>query len=156
MNSYDILKVIHILSVCLMIGATAINGLLHALVIKGNSPLPASQTLHNIMQVNRLIMAPGFVGIIVSGLWLIQVVGFAVGDVWLLTSIILTAVLILAFGLGYRVEARLERIADTANNEGQHGLPGSYRRLFGLVTPIGGGATIISIIIVYLMVAKPM
>jgi uncharacterized membrane protein len=71
---------------------------------------------------------------------------------WL--SITLTAVLIFAFLLGYVLEARLERLAVQGQQNKDLKLSDNYRTLFIRVMPVGSGATLVIIAVIYLMVTK--
>jgi uncharacterized membrane protein len=52
------------------------------------------------------------------------------------------------------MEARLEKIAIEAKTQNDEQLPKSYQNLFFRIIPIGFGATLTSILIIYLMIAK--
>jgi uncharacterized membrane protein len=155
MPAFDLVKTAHIFSVCMMVGATLCNGLLHSIVARQNTPRSAVVTLSNIMSVNRVIMAPSFAGIVASGLAMVFQVGYAFGNAWLLISILLTAVLIAGFLGGYVIEGRLEQLAVDANLRGEKNLPNQYWRMTRKAMPIGAGAALASVVVIYLMVAKP-
>jgi uncharacterized membrane protein len=103
--------VLHVISVCGMVGATLCNGLLHSIVTKHGLASSAIVTLSNIMQINRAVMRPSFVLIVITGGYLVSSTGYSFFDTWLLLSITLTVVLIALFIAGYYMEARLEKIA---------------------------------------------
>ncbi|MFT5653397.1 MAG: putative membrane protein [Psychromonas sp.] len=152
--SYEIVKVFHLLSVCIMVGATFCNGLMHSMVMKKGNPSSAVVILANIMDINRYLMAPSFAVIVMTGSYLVYLTGYSLASTWLWLSIALTVMLIFAFFIGYVLEAHLERLAvqEHKNNEAQ--LSDSYRKLFFRMMPIGSGATLAIIAIIYLMVAK--
>ena len=57
LDPYLAAKFLHIFAVILMVGATVINGLIHAQA-KGLLPLEASALLKVVLLINRLIMGP--------------------------------------------------------------------------------------------------
>jgi uncharacterized membrane protein len=152
--NYEFIKVLHVISVCGMVGATLCNGLLHSMVNKQGLTSSAVVTLSNIMKINRVVMGPSFALIVITGGYLVSTIGYTLSDTWLQLSIVLTVVLIAAFIAGYYMEARLEKIATEARSENEELLPKSYHKLFLRIIPIGFGATLASIIVIYLMVAK--
>lgn len=153
-DTYSLIKTIHILAGSLMIGATFVNGILHGLAYKANTT-GAAALLSGIGKVNRLIMGPSFVVIPASGLYLIYGAGFDWMETWLLTTIILTGALILAFFVGGRLEHQLLRAAEKATEQGQSDLPAIYESLMRKAIPIGAAATLMSLTAIYLMTAKP-
>jgi uncharacterized membrane protein len=52
------------------------------------------------------------------------------------------------------MEARLEKIAIETKSLSEERLPKSYQRLFVRILPIGFGATLVSIVVIYFMVTK--
>jgi uncharacterized membrane protein len=152
--TYELVKVLHVLSVCVMVGATFCNGLMHARVVKKGCPSSAVVMLANIMDINRYLMAPSFVMIIMTGSYLVFLAGYSLTSAWLWLSITLTAVLIFAFLLGYVLEARLERLAVQGQQNKDLKLSDNYRTLFIRVMPVGSGATLVIIAVIYLMVTK--
>jgi uncharacterized membrane protein len=152
--NYEFFKVLHVLSVCGMVGATLCNGLLHNIVNKQGITSAAVVTLSNIMQINRVVMGPSLALIAITGGYLVSSIGYTLSDTWLQLSIVLTAALIVAFIAGYYMEARLEKIAIEAKTQNDEQLPKSYQNLFFRILPIGFGATLTSILIIYLMITK--
>jgi uncharacterized membrane protein len=99
-------------------------------------------------------MGPSLALIVTTGGYLVFSTGYTFSDTWLQLSIVLTVILIVAFIAGCYMEARLEKIAIGAKAHYEEQLPKSYQNLFFCIIPIGAGATLVSIIIIYLMVAK--
>ena len=155
MPVYELTKMVHVVAVCMMVGATLCNGLLHMIVMRANAPQSATVTLSNIMTVNRVIMAPAFIGIVASGLAMAFQAGFAFSEFWLLVSILLTAALIAGFIGGYGLERQLERIAEIAKSKGEEALPDRYWSVVRRAVPVGAGAAAASVAVIYLMIAKP-
>ena len=154
--NYEFLKVLHVFSVCGIIGATLCNGLLHSVVNKSGLTSAAVVTLSNIMKINKTLMGPSLVIIVLTGGYLVSTIGYSLSNIWLQLSIILTFLLIVAFIFGYYMEEKLEKIALIASAKNNELLPKMYKRLFFRILPIGFGAALISIFILYLMFFKPL
>lgn len=151
---YLLTKLIHILTMCLMVGATAINGILHGMA-RGASPSQASALLKAVMGINRLIMGPSLLVIPVSGYGLTVLAGYSMTDKWLLISATLSAALIVAYLVGLRLENRLHCIAIHSAAQSENDLPDGYNRIFWQAAPIGLAALAMSIVALYLMIFKP-
>lgn len=154
MDQAALALVVHIFAACLMVGATAVNGLLHAIARRATAP-EARPILASVLRVNRFIMGPSLFLLPASGGWLVLVTGHDPRVPWLLVSILLTALLILAFLLGGRLERRLADSAATAAAAGADALPTGYHRVFRQAAPIGAAALVMSIAAIALMVFKP-
>jgi uncharacterized membrane protein len=152
--NYEFFKVLHVLSVCAMVGATLSNGLLHSIVNNNGHTSAAVVTLSNIMKINKTLMGPSLALIVLTGGYLVSSIGYSLSNTWLQLSIILTFLLIVAFIVGYVMEERLEKIAMAARDKNNDLLPKSYKNLFFRIVPIGFGATLASIFILYLMIVK--
>jgi uncharacterized membrane protein len=149
------LLIIHLFSVAAMVGATLVNGVLHARA-RSLRPAHAAPLLGGILAVNRWIMAPSLVLIPASGLGLAWAMGFALTASWMRWGIGLAVALVLAFLVGLRSERQLEVLADAAARAGQESLPVRYQRTFLGAAPIGFGALALSLAAIAVMVLKPM
>lgn len=154
MDIEAIMRVVHVFAVTAMVGATIVNGLLHARA-RSSSPERAAPVVSAIMLVNRAVMAPSLLLLPLSGLLLAWRTGYDLRVLWLALSIGLTLLLIGAFLIGLRYERRLERIAESAARSGAGALPDAYRRAFASAAPIGSGALLLSLAVIVLMVVKP-
>ena len=151
----EIIKLVHIASVCLMFGATMSNGVLH-LMARSAGLTEARQTLlAAVMAVNKRAMGPSFFGIVISGFLMVIRLDLTLGALWLWLSISLTAVLVSGFIIGYSVEAKLEKITQEKLKGIGEDHAKRYGRTFKMGLPIGSGAALISLAIIYLMIAKP-
>ncbi|NRB17603.1 MAG: DUF2269 family protein [Rhodobacteraceae bacterium] len=147
-------KLVHILAVILMIGATVINGLIHGQA-KNSTPCEASALLKSVLLINRLIMAPSLLIIPLSGYWLMTLTGYGLAEKWLLTSVFLSIFLIVAYILGLRVERLLHSIANRSDAFHTSVLPAEYASTFLRAAPIGFGALVMSLATLVLMIFKP-
>lgn len=155
MTLYTLIKFIHVISISMMLGATLCNGLLHYSAMKSGAVGHISVTLKNIMQINRLIMAPSFVLLISSGLLMVQQINLPFSALWIWLSLVITLILVAEFLWGYRIEKSLENVAEDSLTKGHKTIQARYWQLIKVAAPIGGSATLFSLIIVYLMVVKP-
>jgi len=155
MSGFVIAKIIHILSICMLIGATLCNGLLHLQAFRSADPDKMSVTLGNVMFINHFIMAPSFLLIPASGFLLASFASHPLTETWLWFSILLTIVLLLAFIIGYKIESRMEKLIIENGKSNQSHPSRQYYKSFKSAAPIGASAAVLSLIIIYLMVAKP-
>jgi len=147
-------KLVHILSVILMVGATIINGVIHSHAHR-SPPTEAVALLQVIVRVNSRIMGPSLLVIPVSGLWMMTLLGYDVWTGWLLLSIVLSMALCVAYWVGDRFERRLLEIAQQASLGKRVRLPNRYEITFAKAAPIGGAALLMSVAALVLMVFKP-
>ncbi|TKZ19397.1 DUF2269 family protein [Shimia litoralis] len=147
-------KLVHILSVILMVGATIINGVIHSHA-RRLPPTEATALLQVISSVNLLMMGPSLLVIPVSGLWMVKLLGYDVWTGWLSLSIALSMALCAAFLVGDRFERRLLDIAQQASLGKLMRLPTCYEITFAKAAPIGGAALVMSVAALVLMVFKP-
>lgn len=137
-----------------MVGATVINGLIHA-DAKLRGPREAVALLRVVLRINHVLMGPSLILLPISGIWLANIAGFDLWSGWLGTSFGLSLVLILAFVVGDRIERRLLSIAKKSVVQDDNTLPNAYRRTFLRAVPIGGGALVMSVAALILMIFKP-
>lgn len=147
-------KLVHILSVILMVGATIINGVIHSHA-RRLPPTEATALLQVISSVNLLMIGPSLLVIPVSGLWMVKLLGYDVWTGWLSLSIALSMTLCAAFLVGDRFERRLLDIAQQASLGKLMRLPTCYEITFAKAAPIGGAALVMSVAALVLMVFKP-
>lgn len=147
-------KLVHILSVILMVGATIINGVIHSHA-RRLPPTEATALLQVISSVNLLMIGPSLLVIPVSGLWMVKLLGYDVWTGWLSLSIALSMALCAAFLVGDRFERRLLDIAQQASLGKLMRLPTCYEITFAKAAPIGGAALVMSVAALVLMVFKP-
>ncbi len=153
-DPYFLAKLFHILAVSIMVGATAINGMIH---VQARAAVPSEATalLRAIVQINRLFMGPSLGLILLTGFWLMLILGYDFQAVWLKISIGLTLALILAFVLGAHVENHLHDIATASTAQKDTILPKKYHHVFQMAAPIGLAALVMSIATLILMIFKP-
>jgi uncharacterized membrane protein len=149
-----LLKLAHILAAILMVGATVINGLIHA---KARIALPtgASAMLSIVVAVNSYVMGPSLLVLPLTGGGMMWMQGYEFRTPWLLLSMAFSILLIVAFVFGARFENRLHMIAMSSTETGEIALPAQYGNIFQRTAPIGGAALLMSLAVLTLMVLKP-
>ena len=147
-------KLIHILAVIIMVGATIINGVIHSHA-RVSAPVEAAALLRVVTRINKIFMGPSLLIIPASGLWMLLLLGYDWRTGWLLISIAFTLALLLAFVVGDRVERQLHHIAIDASQANLLTLPDSYGAMFAKAIPIGSAALLMSLVVLILMIFKP-
>ncbi len=150
-DAFFLAKMLHLTAMALMLGGTVINGLLHAQARRSH-PAAAAALLTAVMRVNHLTMAPSLIALPLTGAWLAYLAGHGATELWIIIGTIFSALLILAYSLGIRIEASLLSIAqDTKATT----LTPHYAIQFRRAAPIGSGALLLSIAAVAVMILKP-
>lgn len=147
-------KLIHILAIIVMVGATVINGVIHSHA-RASTPVETAALLKVVTRINAVFMGPSLLAIPASGMWMMVLRGYDWRTGWLLSSITLTLALLVAFLVGDRVERKLHVIASKASAAAQLGLPDLYQTTFAKAAPIGGAALMSSLVTLILMIFKP-
>ncbi|MBL4890176.1 MAG: hypothetical protein COB41_05245 [Proteobacteria bacterium] len=155
MSIYLWLKFFHMIGVVMMLGATFCNGVVHFTAMKARSKVDRFNSLNNILTINKLIMFPGFILIILPGTLLAYQAGFSSNDYWLLASVVLTVVLVFEFIWGFKLEKKMETLTEQYVMAEYEDYNERYNRVLKQAMPIGSTATVISLIVVYLMLGKP-
>ena len=155
MSTYLWIQFFHIVGVVMMLGATFCNGILHLSAMKTSSKNDRRNTLNNILTINKAIMIPGFILIILPGFLMAYKAGYSLDNKWLLVSIVLTAILVLEFIWGYKLEKKMENLTDDFLGNKLADYDECYEKVFKKAVPIGSTATLISLVVVFLMLNKP-
>ena len=153
MNLTFLLKYIHIFFAAIMIGTTAVNGIMELHAMNKKDTALMAFTMKTVAYLNRIFMLPSLVMLSIFGLWLALHRKFTLTAPWLLISIILTGLLFIAFLLGSRDEEQLGKIAVQALEKN---LPPNkdFERGKQRVTWIGGTASALIFVNLYFMVFK--
>ena len=156
MNLYLFAKYIHLIGIVMMLGATFCNGLIHLNAMKDKSIKGKLVSLSNILTINRLIMIPGFILLISAGFSLVYQLKLPLINIdWLVSSIILTTVLVIEFIWGYLLEQKLEKLTNGFQNNDCEEYRKGYKSILSIAIPIGSTATMISLLVMFLMITKP-
>jgi uncharacterized membrane protein len=111
-------------------------------------------TARNVVLADWLFTTPAVILQPLSGLWLIDIVGYALTETWLLWTYGLYALAGVCWLPVVRLQISMRDLAEAAHAEGAP-LPPAYRRLARVWFWLGWPAFLAVIIIVHLMVAKP-
>lgn len=150
---YIWLKYIHILSAMIMIGTTAVNGVLELRSTHRQEAKLSAFTMEVVKLLNFALMLPSLILLPVSGLLLASEAGYSLKAPWLMYSIMLMFALWAAFITGHFVETQMGKFA-AKSAEKEEALAAGYFRFARYGTWIGTLATIAALISLYMMVAK--
>ncbi len=147
MTDYVVVKFAHILIAIVALGTSA--GLGIVLEFFGHHPVHGRFVLRAIARVVALLVVPGYVLMLVTGLWMVNLA-------WAWTTHWIQAALGL-WGLGAVVLAvflaLLHKQMRASETEGPESM--SYRRIALASRVLGGAVGLVIVFILYLMVFKP-
>jgi uncharacterized membrane protein len=146
---FSILKWIHVLSAIIAVGANATYGIWLARASRSSDILPF--TLRTIKLIDDRLANPAYGLQLITGLAMAFILPVPLTTPWLLTSLILYALLVL-IGLGGYTPT-LRRQIQILDSEGLHS--SNYQALARRGTTLGIILAILAIAIVFLMVVKP-
>jgi uncharacterized membrane protein len=146
---YEILKVFHVLLVIIAVGFNASYGIWFARVRK--EPEHAGHVLKGIKFLDDRIANPAYGLILVTGFAMVAVGDVPLGQFWLITSIVLFVALALVGLLVYTpiLRRQNELVAEDQVASAE------YQALAKRGSVIGGILGVMTIVIVFLMVTKP-
>uniref|UniRef100_UPI003341A756 DUF2269 family protein n=1 Tax=Castellaniella defragrans TaxID=75697 RepID=UPI003341A756 len=155
MNTYLLIKTLHIVSSVLMVG-TGFGSAFYLFFTNRTRSVPA------IAAVSRLVVradwwftTPAVIFQPLSGLWLAYAAGWAWSTPWVAVSIALYVVAGLCWLPVVWIQVRLNRIATDAAQHGLEVLPAPYWRLARIWESLGYPAFIAMLAVYFLMVVKP-
>jgi uncharacterized membrane protein len=147
MNEYVMFKFVHIFIAVIALGTSA--GLGIVLEFYGNHPTHGGFVLRMISRLIALVVAPGYLLMLATGLWLANL-SSAFSAAWVRAALGLWIVGAVLLGLSY-IALRKQIAAFVANGPNMRG----YRVFFLLGRVLGGATGFIVVTILYLMVVKP-
>jgi uncharacterized membrane protein len=147
LTEYVLLKFFHILIAMLALGTSAGLGIL--LEFYGDHPTHGPFLLRAIKRVVALFVIPGYVLMLVTGLWMVNL-SWPLATKWITTALVL-------WGLGFALLAIflvvLRRQLGLLETTGP--ASSSYQRASLLGRGLGAGLGLVVIVILYVMVFKP-
>lgn len=148
MSVYLAVKFVHILVAIIAVGSSAGSSLWLRLAIRSPSHLPFA--LRSAKRLDELLTRPGLIVMAVTGLWM-AASRWSLSLFWVRAALILVViVLVLLYAVVGPLLARLIRVTDS------EGLASpAWKRSELLFEVFGGGAGLIVVVIVWLMVTKP-
>lgn len=154
MTSYEIAKTIHVLSATVLFGTGLGTAWFMWRANRSGEVALVAATARNVVLADWLFTTPAVIVQPLSGLWLIDIVGYAPTEAWLLWTYGLYALAGVCWLPVVRLQIRMRDLAEVAHAEGAP-LPPAYGRAAGAWFWLGWPAFLAVIVIVYLMVAKP-
>jgi uncharacterized membrane protein len=146
-SEYLLLKFFHILIALVALGTSA--GLGIVLEFYGSHPTHGPFLLRTITRIVALLVIPGYVLMLVTGLWMVHL-SWPWTTRWIQGALVLWGVGLAMLVLDLAVIREQRRLFETEGCATP-----SYQRMSLLGRGLGGGAGLVVIIILYLMVFKP-
>lgn len=146
---YTTLKYIHIVSAIVALGVNVTYSLWFYRARK--KPEALAFTLQTIKVIDEWIAVPAYVLLFPSGWWLASLAGWQLTTPWILTSLVLYAIISIA-GLGIFTPALKKQIA-LAENSGSD--TAEYQKISRRTNTTSIALNIIVLVIIFLMIAKP-
>jgi uncharacterized membrane protein len=148
LSVYLVVKFVHILVAIIAVGSSAGSSLWLRLAIQ--SPSHLAFALRSAKRLDELVTRPGLIVMAATGLWM-AATRWSLSLLWIRSALILVViVLVLLYAVVGPLLARLIRVTDI---EG-FATP-AWKRSDRLFEVFGGGAGLILVVIVWLMVTKP-
>jgi uncharacterized membrane protein len=144
---YLVAKFFHILIAILALGTSA--GLGIVLEFYGDHPTHGPYVLRAIRRVVSLFVIPGYLIVLVTGLWLVNL-AWPLTTGWIQGALTLWVIGLALLVVSHRVLGKQLQLLETGGAGSS-----SYRRTSFLGRALGAGAGLVVVAILYLMVFKP-
>lgn len=153
MTDYLLLKTVHVLSSTLLFG-TGLGTAFHGWMANRSGSLAARRVVNRqVVLADWLFTTPAVIVQPVTGVWLAQLAGYRLTDSWLATAIGLYVMVGACWLPVVWIQIAMRRIADEVPDGAP--LPPAYARLARLWFALGWPAFSGTILIFWLMIAKP-
>lgn len=146
-TDYVLLKFFHILIAIIALGTSA--GLGIVLEFYGNHPTHGPFVLRAIYRLIALVVVPGYVLMLGTGLWLTHL-SWSFTTTWIQAALGLWSVGAVILTVSLTVLHKQIRLFETGGPSSS-----AYRRMSSLERLLGGGVGLVVVTILYLMVVKP-
>ena len=146
-TEYLVVKLLHIFVAIVALGTSA--GLGFVLEFFGGHPTHGAYVLRIVTRLVALVVMPGYVLMLLTGLWLIEL-SWSWSVRWIQGAIWLWLVGALILGASLRVMNKQRKLAESGDLSSP-----SYKRVFFAGRVLGGGVGLVIVAILYLMVVKP-
>lgn len=154
LDSYLLLKLIHILAAVVVTGTGAGIAFFMFMANRSDNVQAISVTTQHVVLADWLFTLPAVLIQLVSGFLLMTRQGYSFSSPWFYTVITLFVVIGLCWLPVLRIQYRLRALATQAAEENK--LPGEFKSLMKLWTLLGVPAFVAILVIFYLMVFKPL
>lgn len=152
---FNILLAIHILAAVIFMGNIITAAFWKTRADRSGSLEAIALTTRAVLQTDYIFTGPGIVLLLITGIWMVGLTGWdRFQELWLGSSLVLLIITaIIWLGILLPLQIRLARLA----REGAAGgaLDPSYRRSSRQWDMFGGIATLLPVVILFLMVLKP-
>ena len=155
MNTYLLLKTLHILSSVLMVG-TGFGSAFYMFFANRSGNVQAQAVVSRlVVRADWWFTTPAIIIQPLSGVALMLMAGWPWHTPWLLLSVLLYAAAGACWLPVVAIQIRMARIAAAAAEQNQTSLPAEYRQLARRWEALGYPAFVAMLVIYYLMVNKP-
>jgi uncharacterized membrane protein len=154
MESYFLLKLIHVLSATLLFGTGLGTAFFFWMAHRRGDVRAIAITARHVVLADTLFTAPAIIVQPLTGWWLMQRMGMGFDQSWLQATIVLYLLAGACWLPVVWIQLRLRNLAEAAVHDGTP-LPQSYQRLAGIWFALGWPAFLAVIGIFWLMVRKP-
>ena len=157
-TSYELSLFVHITAAIIGLEATLAEGLTYPVAMRLDPRyLPYKHALQ--LTINVFLALPALVVVFATGLYLVDDLGYELGDFWLSGALTIVVVLVLLLAVYFIPEdRRLKAMIESdiaASASGQVVISDRYRRRVMIESAMGTIADVLVIAAVYLMVTKP-
>ena len=149
MNTFEIVKFLHILMAIIAVGFNASYGIL--LTRAAREPEHQLHVVRTVKVMDDRFANPGYAVLLATGIWMILISPYQVSDLWIVIALVLYGLALLGGILGYTPTLRRE----VALLERDGGGSDEFRKLAKRGQTIGILLAIDVVAIVFLMVTKP-
>ena len=154
MTSYLLLKMLHILSAIVVMGTGAGIAFFMFMAKRTANVAAIAVTARHVVLADWLFTAPAVVMQLVTGILLMQTLGYSFTSMWFLTVIGLFVFIGLCWLPVVAIQYRLKALADSALTSGV--LDPKFKKMMGIWTALGVPAFMAIMVILWLMVFKPL
>jgi uncharacterized membrane protein len=146
-SHYLLVKLLHIAVAVIALGTSAGLGII--LEFYGSHPVHGSFVLRAIERITMLVVLPGYVLMLVTGIWLASLAWSLTAN-WIMSALMLWIVGVLGLISSVVLVRRQRQLLDSAGLAST-----SYRRTARLCRAAGAFFGIVVVLLMYLMVFKP-
>ena len=154
MTSYLLLKMLHILSAIVVMGTGAGIAFFMFMANRSANVAAIAVTARHVVLADWLFTAPAVVMQLVTGILLMQTLGYSFSSMWFLTVIGLFVFIGICWLPVVVIQYRLKALADSALTSGV--LDPKFKKMMRIWTALGVPAFIAILAILWLMVFKPL
>jgi uncharacterized membrane protein len=155
MNTYLLVKTLHILSSVLLVGTGFGSAFYMFFVNRTGSVQAIAAVSRLVVRADWWFTTPAVIFQPLSGLWLAHTAGWAWTTPWVVASIMLYVMAGLCWLPVVWIQIRMQKIATESAAQGQAALPATYWRLARVWERLGYPAFIAMVATYFLMVLKP-